>query len=213
MVAHHLERRGYILEEPGAAMLDARRLAVHHPSGANHPPAVRLANGLMPETDAQYGNLPTPPSDERHGDPCFAGCTRTRREHDRRGRDRANLLDAERVIAPDDGLAAELAQILDEVVGEGIVVVDYQQHGLSPGSPAGVKLLVHRTQILAVHVRVDLRGGDIRMTQHFLHRAQIGTGFEQVRGEAVAQGMWRHMSRYTGQRNVIARCFPSPRSS
>ncbi len=32
-------------------------------------------------------------------------------------------------------------------------------------------------------MRIDLGGGNTFMTQHFLHSAQVGTAFNQMRGE------------------------------
>ena len=42
---------------------------------------------------------------------------------------------------------------------------------------------MHFLQILAVNVRVNLRGRDIRMAQHLLNRPQIRTAFQQMRGK------------------------------
>ena len=44
------------------------------------------------------------------------------------GLQRHRRLDVDLVVAADDGLGAELAQIVEEVVGEAVVVVDQQQH-------------------------------------------------------------------------------------
>src|SRR3954465_1219864 len=54
-----------------------------------------------------------------------------------------------------------------------------------------VKLLVNGAQVLAVDVRVNLRGRDVDMTQHLLHRPEIRAAFQQMRGERMAQRMWR----------------------
>src|ERR1051325_9080078 len=54
-----------------------------------------------------------------------------------------------------------------------------------------MKLLVNRAEILPVHMGVDLRGGEIRMAEHLLHRAEVGATFEEVGGKAVAQGVRR----------------------
>lgn len=42
-------------------------------------------------------------------------------------------------------------------------------------------------QALAADVRVDLGGRDVGMTEHGLHRAEVGAPFEEVRREAMAQ--------------------------
>ena len=44
-----------------------------------------------------------------------------------------------------------------------------------------------RLEPLPVDVRVDLRGGDVRVTEHRLHRAEIGAALEEMGGEAVSQ--------------------------
>mgnify|MGYP000450889125 CR=1 FL=1 len=46
-------------------------------------------------------------------------------------------------------------------------------------------------EAFATHVGVDLGGGDVGVTEHFLDRAQVGTVVEQVSGERGAQHMGR----------------------
>ena len=50
-----------------------------------------------------------------------------------------------------------------------------------------MKLLVNRAEILTIDVGIDLCRRDVDVTEHFLHRAQIGTAFEQVRGERMPE--------------------------
>ncbi len=40
------------------------------------------------------------------------------------------------------------------------------------------------------HMRVNLRRGDVHMAEQILHGSDIGAAFEEVRGEAVAEGVW-----------------------
>ncbi len=47
-------------------------------------------------------------------------------------------------------------------------------------SSAGVKTFVDGLQTLAVHMGVDLCGGDVRMSQQFLNHTQIRPSFQQV---------------------------------
>src|SRR5207249_6325944 len=54
-----------------------------------------------------------------------------------------------------------------------------------------MKLPMHGTQVLAVHVGVELGGGEVGVAQHLLDRPQVSSALEQVRGEAVAQRMRR----------------------
>ncbi len=50
------------------------------------------------------------------------------------GLPRGDLVQRERVVAVDVHVRAQLAQVLDEVVGEAVVVVDHQQHVQSSAS-------------------------------------------------------------------------------
>ena len=54
---------------------------------------------------------------------------------------------------------------------------------------ARVKLFVDRLKPAAVNVGVDLGGGDVWMTEHDLDGPKIGTMFEKVGGEWMAQGV------------------------
>jgi len=45
-----------------------------------------------------------------------------------RGRDLTDVVDAHRIVALDHDLGPELAQVLHEVVGKGVVVVDHHNH-------------------------------------------------------------------------------------
>ena len=46
---------------------------------------------------------------------------------------------------------------------------------------------MHFAQLLVGEVRVDLRGGDIRVAEEFLHGAEVGAVYEEIGGEAVAE--------------------------
>lgn len=50
-----------------------------------------------------------------------------------------------------------------------------------------IQRTAHRRRPTPQHMGIDLRGGHILVAQQFLHRADIVTGFEQVRGEGMAQ--------------------------
>src|SRR5215470_11546968 len=49
-----------------------------------------------------------------------------------------------------------------------------------PAPPAGQRMLVvhERTQLLVEHVRVDLGRGDVGVTEHQLHAAQVGAALQ-----------------------------------
>ena len=54
---------------------------------------------------------------------------------------------------------------------------------------SGVKLFNRIGQISSIQMGVDLCGGDAFVTQHFLHGAQVCSGFYQVRGKTVSKSM------------------------
>src|SRR3989442_4903394 len=58
--------------------------------------------------------------------------------------------------------------------------------------------LVQRPQIVAVDVRVELRGREVRVAQHFLHGAKVRAALEQVRRERVPEGVRRSPLRQPG---------------
>ena len=45
------------------------------------------------------------------------------------------------------------------------------------------------SQILPIHMSVDLGRRDVDVTKHLLDRAQVGTPFQQVGGEGMPEGM------------------------
>ena len=52
-----------------------------------------------------------------------------------------------------------------------------------------MELAVGLVQLTRVHVRINLGGGNIRVTQHFLDDAQIGSPAEQM----CCEGMTQHV--------------------
>src|SRR5260370_19579193 len=54
------------------------------------------------------------------------------------------------------------------------------------GSGARMGTAVNLFEMLDTDVSVTLRGGEARMAEHLLDRAQVGSGVEHVRREAVA---------------------------
>jgi deoxyinosine 3'endonuclease (endonuclease V) len=61
-----------------------------------------------------------------------------------------------------------------------------------------MELLVDRSQILAIHVGVDLRSRKVGVAQHLLHCPKIRAALEQMGREAVAEGVWRDSLADTG---------------
>ena len=54
-------------------------------------------------------------------------------------------------------------------------------------------LVVNLGEMLPVQMRINLRGADARVAEHFLHCSQVAGGLQHVAGEGVAQHMRMHM--------------------
>ena len=128
MVPHHLERRRQPGEDSAAVVLDARCFAVHDTLGTDDASTVRFADGLMTEADAEDGNRASPATDCVDGDPRLRRSARSGGQHDGVRGELADFIDGDRVVATHVDVRTELPEVLHEVVGEGVVVVDDEQH-------------------------------------------------------------------------------------
>src|SRR5712671_4231318 len=101
---------------------------MHERSGAHHFPSVRFANRLVTKTNAEDWNRFAPPPDGGYTDPGFGRRARARGDHHARHTHSSDVINRYLVVALDDGIFAKLSQILDEIVGERIVVIEYEEH-------------------------------------------------------------------------------------
>ena len=110
----------------------------------DHLAAEILADRLVAEADAEDGFLAREGADdvERHAG--FAGRTRAGGEQHAVGVERQRLGRGDGVVAEDALLHPELPVVLDEVVSEGVEIINDQQHGgerrkgqASQAAPAG----------------------------------------------------------------------------
>ena len=129
MVAGAREPLGKAPEQIGVSVPDRRGLAVHQPACADHVAPEVLPDRLVAEAYPEDGPAPGEGLDdvERHAG--IARGARARRKKDAVGIERQRLLDGDLVVAEDPLLHAQLAEILDQVVGEGIEVIDDEEHG------------------------------------------------------------------------------------
>src|SRR5678815_3757843 len=116
--------------------MDPGRLAVHRPAGAHDLPAVGGPDALMAKADAQNRNGGSGPPDQLGGDARLDRGAGTRGDDDPRGGKVQHLIDRQRVMTPDERGLAELLDIAREVVDEGVVVVDQEDHCLLYTSPS-----------------------------------------------------------------------------
>src|SRR5689334_19676028 len=99
-------------------MAHLRGLAVHYPLCANDFAAIRLADRLMPEANAEDGDAAAPAADRVDGDAGFFRRAGSGRKNDRRWCELADLVDRNGVVALHNDVRAKLAEVLDEVVRE-----------------------------------------------------------------------------------------------
>ncbi len=99
---------------------------MHHPLRPDHPASEGLPDGLVAETDAQDGDLFVEAPDDVEGD------ARLIRGAGAGGQDNGlrchglDLLQGRLVVPPDNHVFSELAQVLDQVVGKRVVIIDHQ---------------------------------------------------------------------------------------
>ena len=128
MVSRGHELLRQIPEYRFAVVLNLARLAVHNFLRANHPAAERRSDGLMSQAHSQDWNFSCEALDERHADSGFFRRTRAGRNHNAFRPQILNLVQSYLVIAADFQILPHLAEILRQVVGKRIVVVEQQNH-------------------------------------------------------------------------------------
>ena len=92
-------------------------------------------DALVTEANAQDRNPVGKPVNHVERDTCFVGIARTRRDDDPVGLELGNFIRRNLVVSLHADVGAQLAEILDEVVGKRIVVIDHQKHGAEKFTP------------------------------------------------------------------------------
>src|SRR4051812_32363970 len=82
----------------------------------------------MAEADTEYRDAAPPTANRLDGDPGLCRRTGTRRNHDRRRLEGADLVDGNGVVTTNVDIGAQLAQVLHKVVRERVVIVDHEKH-------------------------------------------------------------------------------------
>ena len=155
------ERLRHAAEDAAAVVLDRRRLAVHRRRRAHDLAAERDADGLMPEADAEHRRRRPEPPDHVDRDAGVLGPPGPGRDHDALGLQRLDLVERDLVVALTTGAAPSSPEVLGEVEGERVVVVDEQAASQSPAC-AIVERLQQRPRLVArfLVLRRRVRVGD-----------------------------------------------------
>src|SRR4029434_10339554 len=121
-----ISRRGQRVGQPGkracTAVRDRGELAVHHALRTHDAPTERLADRLVPEADAEDRDLACEALHQRHRNARLRRRAWAGRDDNALRCPGSDLLERHGVVAMDVDVLAELAEILDEVVGEAVVV-------------------------------------------------------------------------------------------
>ena len=99
---------------------------VHDSLGANDLASEYRCNGLMTQAYAKYGVFTGISLHERHREARGFGPPRPRGYDDHLGREFGHLIEFELIVSPHRHIRAQFGQILNEVVGERIVIIDHQ---------------------------------------------------------------------------------------
>src|SRR5205814_347285 len=107
--------------------------SVHQSAGALDDSAEAVADALVAEADAEDGDFGGKMLDDVVGDAAFFGRARAGGNDDVRGAKVLNFRNRHLVVAKDlhRTLGVDLAQPLNEVVSEGVVVIDQNNHDKS----------------------------------------------------------------------------------
>jgi hypothetical protein len=125
-------RVGEPREEALPVVVDLRGLAVHEVGGGHDLTAVGLADALVPEAHAEQRDLAGQLRDGRQAHPTVLGPAGPGRDEHGVGRLGPDARDVDGVVAEHHRFGTELTQFLDQVVDEGVVVVD-DEHTRSHG--------------------------------------------------------------------------------
>ena len=104
-------------------------LPMHEAIGADDIASVNLTDALMAEADSEDGDDSAHFFNHLAADPRVVRSAGARRYTDTLGCFLANFIERDLVVAMHLHLRAQFSEVLDEVVGERIVVVDDKQHG------------------------------------------------------------------------------------
>lgn len=128
VIARSLECIRQTFEKAFPRASDGGEFSVHQNRRANDAPAIGLSDGLMTEAYAHKRDIATNALDQFEANTGLIRVTRPGR-HDNALRPVAqNLVYRHLIVAVDTTVSAELAQKMDEIVSETVVIIDEYQH-------------------------------------------------------------------------------------
>ncbi len=128
MVARSFEILREAAKNRSAVVVNFAGFAVHDFFRADDFAAERVADGLMAEANAENGNFSGETLDDGHAQAGFARRAGAGRNNDALGTHARDFVESDFVVAADGEFLPQLAEVLRQVVGEGVVVVEQQEH-------------------------------------------------------------------------------------
>ena len=102
---------------------------MHQATRTNHFPSINISHALMSKTDAKNGKTTGKTADHFIADSCLLGSTWPRRNTDPIRIHGIDFGNRDLIIATNERFCSQFSKILDDIVGEGIVVIDDEDHG------------------------------------------------------------------------------------
>ena len=128
------DRLDLLYEDSFAVVGDRAGFAVHEAFRVNNLSPERLTDRLMTEADSEHRNLAGEAGDGFEGDSCGIWVSGTRGDHKRFRMKGFDFRNRGLVVAFHHDVRAEHVEVLDDVVGEGVVIVNHENHGIVPFS-------------------------------------------------------------------------------
>ena len=128
VIARGRHGRGQAAEDGLVVVGDGAGLAVHQVRSAHDVAAKSRADGLMSQADAENRNFAGEVPDQIDADAGVLRRARTRRDHDALRLHGLDLGNCDLVVAANLDLRAQFPEVLNQVVGKGIVVVENENH-------------------------------------------------------------------------------------
>ena len=118
-----------VLKDGLSVVINLRSLSMHDSLSSDYASAKNFSDALVAQTDAQDGHLSAELSNDVIRNARLFWCAGAWRDHNPLWFEALDFGYRDLVITVDDGFRPEPPKVLDEIVGEGIIIIDHEQHG------------------------------------------------------------------------------------
>ena len=109
-------------------MGDGAGLAVHQVRSAHHAAAKGRSDSLMSQANTEDGHFPGEMTDQSDADAGVLRRARAGRDHDALRLHGFDIGNRELIVSANFDLGTEFSEVLNQVVGKGIVIVENKDH-------------------------------------------------------------------------------------